>query len=191
VSLPLATSHPRRFFGALLVKEILMRSFVLSMTALAVVFVAGCEEWNKDKGEMSSDNKSMTMSKKSLYDRLGGRDAIAKVVDDFVPRAAGDKRVNFTRQGVPGAEWQATDANVAHLKMGLVDFFSKVTGGPDTYKGKDMKSLHANMQITNAEFAALAEDLSMSLDKVGVKNPEKGEVMALAASTHDAIVTKP
>jgi hemoglobin len=99
--------------------------------------------------------------------------------------------VNFTRAGVPGAEWQATDANVAHLKMQLVDFFTKVTGGPDNYKGKDMKSSHANMQITNAQFAAIAEDLSMSLDACKVPANLKAEVMAIAASTQKDIVTKP
>jgi hemoglobin len=165
-----------------------MRSVILSMVVLATMAFVGCENWNKDNG---GDMKSAdAMATKSLYDRLGGKPAITAVVDDFVGRAASDPKVNFTRKGIPGAEWQATPENVAHLKMSLVDFISQATGGPKAYKGKDMKSAHANMQITEAEFGAIAADLKASLDKLNVQAKEQSELMAIVGTTHDAIVTK-
>ena len=168
-----------------------MRNVILSMVVLATMACVGCENMmKKDEGGndmKSSDNMSM---KKSLYDRLGGKPAITAVVDEFVGRAASDPNVNFTRKGVPGAEWQATPENVAHLKVQLVDFFSKVTGGPDNYKGKSMKEVHAGMQITPAEFEAAASDLKATLDKFKVPAPEQAELMRVVGSTAPDIIEK-
>src|SRR5262245_52923068 len=65
----------------------------------------------------------------SLYERLGGEAAIKAVVDDFVGRAAGNPKVNFTRKGTD-KEWAATAASVAVLKAHLVQLVAMVTGGP-------------------------------------------------------------
>ena len=62
---------------------------------------------------------------------MNSQPAIRAVVDDFVANAAPDPAVNFARKGTP-REWQATPENVAVLKRHLVQFFSKVTGGPQT-----------------------------------------------------------
>src|SRR3954470_4345625 len=102
-----------------------MRNVILSVVVLATMLCVGCEnmDWGKkNEGEMKSSSSAAPMGQKSLYDRLGGRPAITAVVDDFVGRAAGDPKVNFTRKGVPGAEWQATPENVAHVKMQITDF---------------------------------------------------------------------
>ena len=165
-----------------------MRNVTLSVVALLAVLCVGCEGWNMG-GEKEAKPVASTPTK-SLYERLGGKNAVTAVVDDFVMRAAADPKVNFTRKGVPGAEWDATPANVAHLKAQLVDFLTMAFGGPNNYKGKDMKSAHAKMQITAAEFNAIAADLSATLDKFNVKDPEKKEVMGIAASTMNDIVTK-
>lgn len=162
-----------------------MRKLVLSMVALTAIVCCGCENMKKDNGG------DMSMSaKKSLYDRLGGKPAITAVVDDFVAFAAPDPKVNFTRKGVPGAEWQATPENVAHLKMQLVDFVTKVTGGPDNYKGKSMKASHANMQITSAQFDAIAGDLKQALDKNHVPADLQKELIDIVLTTKKDIVTK-
>src|SRR5262245_28688391 len=95
-----------------------MRNVVLSLVAVLALVCVGCEGWNMGGGEGSKT----AAPAKSLYERLGGKPAITAVVDDFVGRAASDPKVNFTRKGIPGAEWQATPENVAHLKAGLVDF---------------------------------------------------------------------
>src|SRR6187200_384729 len=86
-------------------KEISMNRSRGALAALVIIgLLVGCESWKKDHPKDMS--KAGGMQGKSLYDRLGGEPAIRAVVDDFVPRAANDAKVNFTRKGVPGAEWQ-------------------------------------------------------------------------------------
>ena len=156
----------------------------------------GCKTTDSQKSDMSSDmskydlsKSSSSMNEKSLYERLGGEDALTAVVDDFVARTASNPKVNFTRKGTP-QEWNATPENVAKLKRRLVTFIAEATGGPKKYDGKDMKSAHAGMQITSAEFDALAADLAASLDKFKVPAKEKNELMAIAASTKGAMVER-
>ncbi|QOV92465.1 group 1 truncated hemoglobin [Humisphaera borealis] len=129
------------------------------------------------------------MAEKSLYERLGGEPALTAVVEDFVGRTAANPKVNFFRKGTD-MEWKPSGEQVAMLKKHLVTFIAEATGGPKAYKGRDMKSSHAGMKITNAEFDALASDLAASLDKFKVPAKEKGELMAIAASTRGAIVEK-
>lgn len=123
---------------------------------------------------------------KSLYERLGGEAAIKAVVDDFVGRAAGNPKVNFTRKGIK--EWEASEANVGKLKKHLVALIGAVTGGPQKYEGRDMKSLHAGMKITSAEFGALAGDLKATLDKFKVPAKEQDELLKIVGSTAADIV---
>lgn len=125
---------------------------------------------------------------KSLYERLGGQAAISMVVDDFVPRAAANPAVNFTRQGQPRT-WEATPENIAKLKKHLVQFVSIATGAKDiAYEGRDMVAAHEGLKITNAEFDALAADLAASCDKLGVPSKEKAELLAIAGSTRGSVV---
>ena len=121
-----------------------------------------------------------SMPAKSLYDRLGGKEAITAVVDDFVARVAADKRINgfFAK------------ANVPRLKMMLVDQICEASGGPCKYTGRDMKSAHKGMGITNADFDALVGDLVASLDKFKVGEREKQELLAAFGPMRKDIVEK-
>ena len=116
--------------------------------------------------------------KKSLYDRLGGLPAITAVVDDFVANVAADSRINgyFAK------------ANIPNLKRNLVDQICQASGGPCTYTGKDMKTAHKGMGITDADFNALVEDLVKSLDKFKVPEKEKGELLTTLGSLKPQIV---
>jgi hemoglobin len=157
-----------------------MRRSVLvsSLAVFALVIIAGCMNSN-----------SSTMSSKTLYDRLGGEPAITKVVDDFVGMAASDPKVNFARKGTP-MEWNASAENVAMLKKHLVQFIATAAGGPQKYEGRDMKSAHKGMGISDVEFTAIAADLVAALDKNGVPQKEKDELMAVVATTKNDIVEK-
>jgi hemoglobin len=124
-----------------------------------------------------------------LYTRLGGHDAIAAVVHDFVGKAASDPAVNFTRQGVAGApKWDPTPDNIAILEKHLTEFVCVAAGGPETYTGRDNKTVHTGMKITDAEFTAIAKDLSAALDDFKVPQKEHDELMSAVAGTHDQIV---
>jgi truncated hemoglobin YjbI len=126
---------------------------------------------------------------KSLYDRLGGQKAITAVIDDFVSRAATDEKVNFFRKGTD-REWKPSDKEVAMLKTHLVNLVGMLTGGPQKYTGRDMKSSHAGMKITDAEFDALAGDLKASLDHFKVPMTEQQELLTIVGSTRGDIVEK-
>jgi hemoglobin len=115
---------------------------------------------------------------KSLYDRLGGKDAITAVVDDFVNNCATDDRIK--------QRFANTDAK--DLKAKLVDQICEATGGPCKYTGKDMKTAHTGMKITEDEFTALVEDLVKSLDKFKVPEKEKTELLTALGGMKGDIV---
>jgi hemoglobin len=114
----------------------------------------------------------------SLYERLGGLEAITSVVDAFVARCAGDDRINrkFERSDVP------------RLKQMLVDQVCEATGGPCTYTGRDMRQTHDGMGVTAGEFDALVEDLVLTLGEFDVPRAEQEELLGLLAPMRDDIV---
>ncbi len=140
---------------------------------LVLVFAVACGGGSKKEDTMGGAGAD-----KSLYDRLGGKDAITAVVDDFVNTAATDERISEF--------FKNTDA--ADLKAKLVDQICEATGGPCKYTGKDMKTAHTGMKITEEHFNALVEDLVKSLDKFKVPEREKGELLgALGAMKGDIV----
>ncbi|MBI3426222.1 MAG: group 1 truncated hemoglobin [Acidobacteria bacterium] len=115
---------------------------------------------------------------KSLYDRLGGKEAITAVVDEFAGRALADARINQ----------KFGKSDPVRLKMELVDQICFASGGPCQYTGRDMKSTHANMGVTAGEFNALVEDLVGALDKFNVPAAEKNELLGLLGPMKSDIV---
>jgi hemoglobin len=138
--------------------------------------------------------------KLALFDRLGGVAGISNIVADFTPRVLADPRVNWERNGVKrgglslhsgqSVEWKATPQNVTVLKQHLAEFLALATGGPPHYTGKDLKSAHADMHISNPEFDAVIGDLKSSLDKLEIPNREQKELLAIVESTRPQIVTE-
>src|SRR5262245_66250685 len=102
----------------------------------------------------------------SLYKRLGGREGIALVVGDFVTNMAQDSRVNARFKDMKPAD-------VEKLKSNLADQICDATGGPCSYLGKDMKTVHKNMKITEAEWNATVENLGKALTKQRVPATEQ------------------
>ena len=114
----------------------------------------------------------------SLYERLGGKDSITAVVDDFVARCAADDRIN--------GKFARTD--IARLKANLVDQVCEATGGPCRYGGRDMRTTHDGMAVTGGEFDALVADLVATLDKFGVGDVERNELLSALAPMRSDIV---
>jgi truncated hemoglobin YjbI len=125
-----------------------------------------------------------TAAKKPLWERLGGEPAVKAVVHDFVAAAAGDKAVNFLRDG----KFKLDAKGVEQLERYLVELVSATTGGPLKYTGRDMKSSHAGMKITDAEFDALAGVLVATLKKYKVPQAEIDELVGIVATTRKDIV---
>jgi hemoglobin len=117
----------------------------------------------------------------TLYQRLGGREAIKGVVDDFVANVVADPRVNSRFKGLQPAA-------VAKLQTNLADQICDATGGPCAYLGRDMKVTHAGMGITDAEWTAAVEDLVKSLNKFKVGAKEQQELLAILGPMKKDIV---
>jgi hemoglobin len=118
---------------------------------------------------------------KSLYDRLGGKFSISAVVDQFVANVAADTRIN--------GRFAITD--IRKLKGHFVDQICMATGGPCTYSGRDMKTTHAGMKISDGDIGALVEDLVKALDMFKVPAQEKGELLGLLGPMKEGIVEAP
>jgi hemoglobin len=115
----------------------------------------------------------------SLYERLGGNAAVSAVITDFVDnQVVPDTRINGF----------FANTDLARLKTLLTEFTANATGGPEMYTGRDMKSAHAGLGITMADFNALVEDLSKSLDVFMVPAQEQGELLAALAPLSADIV---
>jgi hemoglobin len=128
-----------------------------------------------------------TGTQQTLYDRLGGRETIATIVDDFTTRAAADPKVNFMREGKVSETRQA-EFDVEDFKSKMVEYMTSATGGPSEYKGADMKTAHKGMKISEAEFNALAMDFAATLDAHSIQKKEKDELMKLVAANKKDIV---
>jgi hemoglobin len=105
----------------------------------------------------------------SLYERLGGLEAITAVVHDFRDRVAGDSRINL--------KFGRTD--LGRLTKMLIDQVCEATGGPCKYSGRSMKEAHAGMKVTTGEFNALVEDLVATLNHFKVGKGEQDELLAV------------
>ena len=122
---------------------------------------------------------------KSLYTRLGGKKSIVAVVDEFVGRVAGDKRINgFFAKTAGDPKLLKT------FKANLVDQICQAGGGPCKYKGKTMKAAHAGMGVSQADFNALVEDLVGALDKFKVGETEKKDLLGALGPMASDIVEK-
>ncbi len=117
----------------------------------------------------------------SLYKRLGGYDAIAVVSDDFLGRLAADPSLGRFFVGT------STDS-LGRLRQHVVDFLCKATGGPCVYHGRDMKTVHAGLKITEKDWTDMTKHLNATLDKFGVKGKEREEVLGAVAGLKDDIV---
>lgn len=126
---------------------------------------------------------SQNKSEKSLYNRVGGYDALAVVVDDFIGRLVADKR--FEKFFVGHSE-----DSTKRIRQHILDQFCAATGGPCIYTGRDMKTTHKGLGITDADWDASAKHLVASLDKFKVPEKEKNELLAFVTSLKKDIVEK-
>lgn len=117
----------------------------------------------------------------SLYKRLGGREGIAVVVDDFTANLVADARVNARFKSIKPVD-------LLKFKSNLSDQICDATGGPCSYLGKDMKAAHAGMKITEAEWTATIENLVKALDKNNVPAGSKQELLGLLGPMKKDIV---
>ena len=121
------------------------------------------------------------MSKKTLYERLGGYDAIAAVVSDLLPRLRQDPLLGHFWQRRP-------EDSLQRSKQLLIDFLCSNAGGPVYYTGRDMKASHKGMRLSEADWSAFMTHLHAALDTFKVQEPERDELIAFIQSTKNDMV---
>lgn len=114
----------------------------------------------------------------TLYQQLGGKPAITKVVDDMVANVAADNRINH----------YFAKTNIPHLEMELVTQICQGTGGPCHYTGLSMRQAHKGMNLSTADFNALVEDLQKSMDSNNVPLGLQNQLLALLAPMEPHVV---
>jgi len=118
---------------------------------------------------------------KTLYERLGGYDAIAAVANDLLPRLQADPRL--------GRFWQHRGADgVAREKQLLIDFLCSNAGGPLYYTGRGMRIAHEGMRIGEADWSSFLGHLAATLEAFRVPRDEREAVVAFIQSTKADIV---
>lgn len=122
-----------------------------------------------------------TMANDQLFKDLGGKPGLVRLMEDFVPRLYADPRIgSFFKETKP-----------KFLKDQLADQFCVVSGGDCKYDGADMKSAHTSMDITQAHFNALVEDLQLAMDAQGIAFRTQNKLLAQLAPMYRMIVNTP
>jgi hemoglobin len=114
----------------------------------------------------------------NLYEQLGGKEGVETVVDEFYDRVLADEQLAGYFE----------DTELSDLKAHQRAFIGSVTGGPVEYTGEDMRTAHAHLDLTPADFAAVAEHLDTALRSAGVADPDREAVLEAVAGLEDEVL---
>lgn len=132
---------------------------------------------------LGSVRPAAAQSKDTLYKRLGGYDALAAVTDEFIKGLATDPKVGRFFIG-------ASDNTKAKIRQLVVDQLCAATGGPCIYIGRDMKTAHKGLGITEEDWNISVKILVNTLVKFKVKEREQKDVAAALMGLKADIVEK-
>lgn len=116
----------------------------------------------------------------TLFEALGGRPGLVRLVDGLIERALADPRTR------PFLE----DTSIPRLKLLLVEHLCQVTDGGCVYTGRDMQKAHAALNLRTRDFNALTEDLQDAMDALGIGSAVQNRLLARLAPMHRDIVTR-
>ena len=129
---------------------------------------------------MSSDDPTHDDDTDALYDRLGGREGIAAVVETFYDRVLADERLDEHFEGM----------EMDDLRAHQTAFLSAVTGGPDDYSGREMRAAHATLDLDESDFDAVAGHLDEALAAHGVSRADRAAVLDEVRSLKPAVLNR-
>jgi len=132
---------------------------------------------------MGSAHTAAAQGKDSLYKRLGGYDALAAVTDEFIKGLATDPKIGRFFIG-------ASDNSKARIRQLVLDQLCAATGGPCVYIGRDMKTVHKGLGITEEDWDISVKILMNVFDKFKVKERERKDVVAALSGLKADIVEK-
>jgi hemoglobin len=123
----------------------------------------------------------MVMTEKTLYARLGGYDAISAVANDLLPRLMSDSQL--------GRFWKNRgEDGINREKQLLIDYLCSSAGGPLLYTGRDNKTSHKGMGISESDWEQFIGHLNATLDNFQLPQQERSDVIAFIESTKADIV---
>ena len=122
-------------------------------------------------------------AEETLYKRLGGYDAIAAVTDSFLGKLGSDPALKGFFAG-------HSQDSLTRTRQHIVDQLCMATGGPCKYTGRDMKTVHTGLGITEEHWNTSVKHLVATLDEFKVPQKEKDELLAIASSLKKDIVEK-
>jgi len=136
-----------------------------------------------------AQGKGVTMTStdsqdQSLYQRLGGYDAIAAATDDLLGRLQSDPRLKDFWKG-------ASVEKRRKARQLIVDYMVEAAGGPAFYTGADMRQAHAGMRIDDEDWSVFMRHATATLDHFGVPERERGEVLGFFSSLRSDVVEVP
>jgi len=121
------------------------------------------------------------MNQRSLYERLGGYDGMTAFANDLLPRLQTDSQL--------GRFWQnrGNDGIAREIQL-LVDYLCSIAGGPMYYTGRDMKTSHEGMKISESDWSIFLQHAGATLEALKVPKQECDEVVAFVLSLKEDIV---
>jgi hemoglobin len=134
---------------------------------------------------MGPSPKATMRDGKTLYQRLGGYDAIAKTVDAFLPHLlAADPKIQAMVSGL-------AEASRMRNRQMIVDQICMLTGGPCLFVGRPNEVSHQGLEITQELWDKSQKALADTLDELKVKDPDKSELLAVIDALKVDIIQKP
>jgi hemoglobin len=115
----------------------------------------------------------------SLYERLGGANGISRLVDDVMAAHMQNPLVQTRFLNI---------RDIEHAKKMAREFFSAGSGGPETYTGRDMRTTHKGMNISEQEYLAVMDDIMAALDRNRVDEATRKDVLAILYSLKGEII---
>lgn len=120
----------------------------------------------------------------TLFEQLGGKDAVNAAVDLFYDKVLADDRISHFFEGVDMKRQRA------HQKA----FMTYAFGGAPGYDGRSLREGHKKLVeergLSDMHFEAVAEDLKMTLEEMGVDPRLIKEVIGIVGSTRDEILNR-
>ena len=145
----------------------------MKKTLVTLAFAASC------LGGASAALAQTSRPAAPLYQSFGEKPGLVMLMDDFMTRLLADPRT--------GPHFKPADQQ--RVKEQLVEQLCALSGGPCVYKGADMQSSHANLDIKKSDFHALVEVLQQSMDARGIAFREQNKMLALLAPMNRDIIT--
>lgn len=116
----------------------------------------------------------------TVFDKLGGAAAIDAAVDIFYRKVLADDRISHF--------FDTIDMAAQHQKQKA--FLTMAFGGPNNYSGKDMRTAHQGMNLTEEHFTAVAEALVATLQDLDVTQADIDSVIDIALSVKDDVLNR-